>query len=253
MSFVVNLAVITKVPVYRFAFWSKWLRLIFAQAWKLIVAKPWTRETVWFVGVKRHPVSRSVFFHSSLAARMIRNVLAHLEAQGTPLHPAMWSNSDVPGAISDGSKRRIEHDDFPPSGHDTFTGVTSDRGSSGFWIDSWWGQPWDEPVSAAHPADGKGQVWRSDTSPFGSLPRPMLRLFLGQVQIARGSQLPDCCLSVPWRWRRRDREVHPLSLERKRSLETTQTLGYMHPAARDPATLPSPKEENTCEVAAVCT
>eukprot|EP00435_Cladocopium_sp_Y103_P026519 s49_g6.t1 len=63
---------------------------------------------------------------------IVKNVLARLEAQGTPLHPAMWSSTAVPGSMTDGSKRRLEADDFPSSEDDVFSGGMSNAGMSGF-------------------------------------------------------------------------------------------------------------------------
>ena len=69
---------------------------------------------------------------SSQELEMVKNVLARLEAQGTPIHPGMWNSQTVPGAMTDGSKRRCEPSDFPSSDDDLFTGDFSERGSASF-------------------------------------------------------------------------------------------------------------------------
>ncbi|CAL1142563.1 unnamed protein product, partial [Cladocopium goreaui] len=46
--------------------------------------------------------------------QLVRDILARMEAQGTPMPPALWSSGHL-GAMSDGSKRLRDQDDFPSS------------------------------------------------------------------------------------------------------------------------------------------
>eukprot|EP00435_Cladocopium_sp_Y103_P069678 s26_g33.t1 len=63
--------------------------------------------------------------------KMVREILARMEAQGTPISPDMWSVTRS-GAMADSSKRQRDPADFPSSDDESLLGKGSGRGSDGF-------------------------------------------------------------------------------------------------------------------------
>ena len=63
---------------------------------------------------------------------LVKSILSRLEAQGTSIHPSMWSVSAATGAMADSSKRRLDVSDAFSSEDEDFTGKGSGRGSDEF-------------------------------------------------------------------------------------------------------------------------
>ena len=68
---------------------------------------------------------------SAQEIQLVKDILARMEARGTLIPHLMWSMGHL-GAMTDGSKRQRDSDDFPSSEEESVLGKMSGRGSDEF-------------------------------------------------------------------------------------------------------------------------